>query len=93
MCDTVIMIPISSCVFNVSCLFNGLVYYDQWDRFTWYQLLLTMMGVAITIGGVLFISWKVSTVSLVEEVIDDELIADVTKPTENTRLLHNRTSL
>ncbi|KAI9244895.1 hypothetical protein BY458DRAFT_529235 [Sporodiniella umbellata] len=90
MCNTVIMIPISSCVFNVSCLFNGLVYYDQWDRFAWYQLLLTMVGVSITIGGVLFISWRVSSVNLVEEVIDDEIIAEVTKPNETTRLLDNR---
>ncbi|EIE86544.1 hypothetical protein RO3G_11255 [Rhizopus delemar RA 99-880] len=72
LCDTVIMIPISACVFNVSCLFNGLVYYDQWDRFTWYQLSLTMVGVAITIGGVLLISYKSSGILVEEEIVQDE---------------------
>lgn len=52
------MIPLSSCAFNVSCLFNGLVYYDQWQRLFWWQLLLVMIGVTITISGVLFLSWR-----------------------------------
>ncbi|CAO3650591.1 unnamed protein product [Cunninghamella echinulata] len=58
LCDTVILIPLSSCAFNVSCLFNGLVYYDQWPRLYWWQLLLVMIGVTITISGVLFLSWR-----------------------------------
>ncbi|KAK4512790.1 uncharacterized protein ATC70_003497 [Mucor velutinosus] len=69
LCDTVIMIPLSSCTFNVSCLFNGLVYYDQWSRIIWWHLLLVMFGVAVTICGVLLISWKPST-KLLEEEID-----------------------
>ncbi|CAO3640936.1 unnamed protein product [Mucor fragilis] len=69
LCDTVIMIPLSSCTFNVSCLFNGLVYYDQWNRIIWWHLLLVMFGVAVTICGVLLISWKPSA-KLLEEEID-----------------------
>ncbi|KAL9544448.1 hypothetical protein MBANPS3_007626 [Mucor bainieri] len=69
LCDTVIMIPLSSCTFNVSCLFNGLVYYDQWNRIIWWHLLLVMFGVAVTICGVLLISWKPSA-KLMEEGID-----------------------
>ena len=69
MCDTVIMIPLSSCTFNVSCLFNGLVYYDQWNRIIWWHLLLVMFGVAVTICGVLLISWKPSA-KIIEEEID-----------------------
>jgi uncharacterized membrane protein len=95
LCDTVIMIPISACVFNISCLFNGLVYYDQWDRFTWYQLSLTMMGVAITIGGVLLISYKSEVTALIEEetvataIIYDEITnPDNNFTTEETKLLH-----
>ncbi|KAI8090144.1 magnesium transporter [Gilbertella persicaria] len=66
LCDTVIMIPLSSCTFNVSCLFNGLVYYDQWPRIVWWHLLFVMLGVAITISGVLLISWK-PTAELIQE--------------------------
>lgn len=85
MCDTVIMIPLSSCTFNVSCLFNGLVYYDQWDRLRWWQLLFVMLGVAITICGVLLISWKSSTNKLVEEEV--EVVNNVDIISETTRLL------
>ncbi|KAI8340428.1 hypothetical protein BD560DRAFT_412414 [Blakeslea trispora] len=81
LCDTVIMIPLSSCTFNVSCLFNGLVYYDQWNRIAWWHLLLVMVGVAITITGVLLISWRPSA-ELIEEPI--EVLA---QDNERTRLL------
>jgi hypothetical protein len=77
------MIPLSSCTFNVSCLFNGLVYYDQWDRLRWWQLLCVMLGVAVTICGVLLISWRSSASHLVEEEVD--IVNNVT--TETTRLL------
>jgi hypothetical protein len=74
------MIPLSSCTFNVSCLFNGLVYYDQWSRIVWWHLLLVMFGVAITICGVLLISWKSPT------LIEEEIIAEDTV-SEHTSLL------
>ncbi|KAI8997038.1 hypothetical protein BDB01DRAFT_769613 [Pilobolus umbonatus] len=57
LCDTVILVPLSSCTFNVSCLFNGLIYYDQWDRMQWWRLLFVMMGVVITVSGVVIVSW------------------------------------
>ncbi|KAI8066032.1 hypothetical protein BDF21DRAFT_345889 [Thamnidium elegans] len=86
-CDTVILIPLSSCTFNVSCLFNGLVYYDQWDRLRWWQLLLVMLGVTITICGVLMISWRSSTVNtLVEEEVD--VVNNITSD-ETTSLIGN----
>jgi preprotein translocase subunit SecF len=52
------LIPLSSCAFNVSCLFNGLVYYNQWSRLYWWQLFIVMIGVTITISGVLLLSWR-----------------------------------
>ncbi|ORZ04029.1 hypothetical protein BCR43DRAFT_431319 [Syncephalastrum racemosum] len=58
LCDTVILIPLSFCAFNVSCLFNGLIYYDQWDRLRWWQLVCVFLGVVLTIGGVLCLSWR-----------------------------------
>lgn len=87
------MLPISCCVFNVSCLFNGLVYYDQWDRFTWYQLVLVMVGVSLTIGGVLLISWKQQLNTLTEEevtTVHDELLPQTdSRPNEETKLLQS----
>lgn len=90
-CDTVILIPLSSCTFNVSCLFNGLVYYDQWDRLRWWQLVLVMLGVAITICGVLLISWRSSAVnSLVEEEVNIVNNVITEEDTETTRLINNK---
>ncbi|KAI7884735.1 uncharacterized protein EV154DRAFT_522077 [Mucor mucedo] len=89
LCDTVIMIPLSSCTFNVSCLFNGLVYYDQWDRLRWWQLSFVMLGVAITICGVLMISWRSSSVNkLVEDEVN--IVNNVIADSETTRLLGDR---
>lgn len=53
-----ILIPLSFCAFNVSCLFNGLVYYNQWHRFEFWQLMNVVFGVLVTIFGVLLLSWQ-----------------------------------
>ncbi|KAI9288318.1 magnesium transporter NIPA-domain-containing protein [Umbelopsis sp. AD052] len=58
LCDTVILIPLSFCSFNVSCLFNGLVYYNQWSRLFWWQILCVMIGIVILVSGVLILSWR-----------------------------------
>jgi uncharacterized membrane protein len=60
LCDTVILIPLSFCTFNVSCLFNGLVYYNQWERLFWWQILCVMVGIIILVSGVLILSWRTS---------------------------------
>lgn len=58
MCDTVVLIPLSFCAFNVSCLFNGLIYYNQWDELRWWQLVCVMIGVSLTVCGVLCLTWR-----------------------------------
>ncbi|KAI9486586.1 MAG: magnesium transporter NIPA-domain-containing protein [Benjaminiella poitrasii] len=56
LCDNMILIPVSFCSFNLSCLFNGLVYYGQWHLFSWSQLLNVALGVGFTIWGVILLS-------------------------------------
>ncbi|OBZ91676.1 putative magnesium transporter NIPA8 [Choanephora cucurbitarum] len=56
LCDTIILVPLNFCSFNVSCLFNGLVYYNQVNRLYWWQLLAVFFGIIILICGVLIIS-------------------------------------
>jgi hypothetical protein len=58
LCDTVILVPLNFCSFNVSCLFNGLVYYDQWERLFWWQIVCVLCGIVILISGVLVLSWR-----------------------------------
>ncbi|CAG8477828.1 5032_t:CDS:2 [Acaulospora morrowiae] len=61
MCDTVILVPLSFCTYNASTIFNGLVYYNQWDRLKWYQILLVVVGICILLCGVLVLSWRRNT--------------------------------
>ncbi|KAI8877405.1 hypothetical protein K501DRAFT_260463 [Backusella circina FSU 941] len=71
LCDNLILVPLSFCAFNVSCLFNGLVYYDQWDRLRWYQIVFVMLGVIVTVYGVVLLSWK-SSAEFTEELQEEE---------------------
>ncbi|KAI1319793.1 hypothetical protein EDD11_003178 [Mortierella claussenii] len=58
LCDTVLLVPLSFCAYNVSCLFNGLVYYDQWGRLNWWQILLVLFGISLVLIGVLVLAWR-----------------------------------
>ncbi|KAG2175839.1 hypothetical protein INT44_000317 [Umbelopsis vinacea] len=58
LCDTVILVPLNFCSFNVSCLFNGLMYYDQWERLFWWQIVCVLFGIVVLVSGVLVLSWR-----------------------------------
>ncbi|KAF9123384.1 hypothetical protein BGW39_009009 [Mortierella sp. 14UC] len=60
LCDTVLLVPLSFCAYNVSCLFNGLVYYNQWGRLYWWQILLILFGISQVLVGVLVLAWRPS---------------------------------
>ncbi|CDH59198.1 duf803 domain-containing protein [Lichtheimia corymbifera JMRC:FSU:9682] len=74
LCDTIILVPLNFCSFNVSCLFNGLVYYDQWERLVWWQMVAVLFGIAILIGGVLIISWQPGYMASLAEMDDPALL-------------------
>lgn len=80
LCDTVLLVPLSFCAYNVSCLFNGLVYYNQWGRLYWWQILLVLFGISQVLIGVLVLAWRPNP----EEEFDDTLASD-----EATLLLPN----
>ncbi len=61
LCDTVILVPLSFCTYNVSTIFNGLVYYNQWSRLYWWQIFFVTLGICILLCGVLILSWRRST--------------------------------
>ncbi|KAI7906015.1 magnesium transporter [Cokeromyces recurvatus] len=56
LCDTMILVPLNFCSFNISCLFNGLVYYNQWDKLCWWQVMIVLLGIMLLVYGVLMIS-------------------------------------
>ncbi|ORX94689.1 hypothetical protein K493DRAFT_220833 [Basidiobolus meristosporus CBS 931.73] len=56
LCDTVLIVPISFCAYNVTSLCNGLMYFNQWNRLAWWQLVLVVVGVIILSLGVFALS-------------------------------------
>ncbi|KAF9981490.1 hypothetical protein BGZ65_003871 [Modicella reniformis] len=80
-CDTVLLVPLSFCAYNVSCLFNGLVYYNQWGLLQWWQILLILIGISQVLIGVLVLAWRPTPG---EEFCDDDIESD-----EATLLLPN----
>lgn len=84
------MIPLSNCTFNISCLFNGLVYYDQWSRIIWWHLLLVMLGALITVSGVILISIKSTGVN---NLMEEEAVVVNTVMDDSDDTLSEHTSL
>ncbi|KAJ1980257.1 hypothetical protein H4R33_005522 [Dimargaris cristalligena] len=56
LCDTLILAPLAFCSYNVSTLFNGLVYYNQFRALQHFQLLLVLVGVLVLSAGVIILS-------------------------------------
>ncbi|KAI7869791.1 hypothetical protein BDF14DRAFT_1741711 [Spinellus fusiger] len=85
LCDTIILVPLNFCAFNVSCLFNSLVYYNQWDRLFWWQVVAVLVGIVILICGVVAISWQ----SMGQSISKPHRVHRAWKgdPEEETRLL------
>jgi hypothetical protein len=54
--DPTLVCPLAFCFYNLSSIFNGLVYYDQFALLSTVHLLLVLLGIAILLGGV----WAVS---------------------------------
>ncbi|WWC89144.1 uncharacterized protein L201_004062 [Kwoniella dendrophila CBS 6074] len=76
-----IIAPLAFCFFNLSSIFDGLVFYDQFSRLSTLQITFVSLGVAILLLGV----WVVSAVqpdqgvdmgTWVEEESDTESIID-----------------
>ncbi|KAI8391226.1 uncharacterized protein BYT42DRAFT_556104 [Radiomyces spectabilis] len=88
LCDTIILVPLNFCSFNVSCLFNGLMYYNQWDQLFWWQVVAVLSGIVILVYGVLVIFFQPSTTRL-KDVDPDHNIKGQQKniPSERTPLL------
>ncbi|KAF9569913.1 hypothetical protein EC968_002438 [Mortierella alpina] len=87
LCDTVLLVPLSFCAYNVSCLFNGLVYYNQWGRLYWWQILLVLFGISQVLIGVLVLAWRPSSSTSSAE--DDYYGDEGNESDEATLLLPN----
>lgn len=57
--DPTLVCPLAFCFYNVSCILNSLVYYDQFSLLPTNHLLFVLLGTIILLGGV----WSVSVKS------------------------------
>jgi hypothetical protein len=89
LCDTIILVPLNFCSFNVSCLFNGLVYYNQWGRLFWWQVVSVLIGITILVWGVLIISIRSTTSSLEMESTSKSLSSPPTAPASALETPHS----
>jgi len=62
--------PLAFCFYNLSSIFNGLTYYNQWSMLTGLQDGLMCLGIGVLLAGV----WIVSIKSTDEEVEEHDLV-------------------
>lgn len=54
--DPTLVCPLAFCFYNLSSIFNGLVYYDQFSLLSRKHLILVLTGIAILLAGVWIVS-------------------------------------
>ena len=57
-CSTSILYPLVFCVYNITAIANGLIYYDQTVRLSKTQVLAVAVGTAVLLAGVGCLSWR-----------------------------------
>ncbi|KZT02702.1 uncharacterized protein LAESUDRAFT_661136 [Laetiporus sulphureus 93-53] len=55
--DPTVICPLAFCLYNLSSIFNGLVYFDQFSLLSTMQLLLVLLGILILLAGVWIVSF------------------------------------
>jgi len=55
--DPTVVCPLAFCFYNLSSIFNGLVYFDQFSLLSKTQLILVLLGISILLAGVWIVSF------------------------------------
>lgn len=58
LCSTSVLYPLVFCVYNVTVIMNGLIYFDQTSRLSKKQILMVGVGTILVLIGVLSLSWR-----------------------------------
>jgi magnesium transporter len=58
LCSTTILYPLIFCVYNITSIFDGLIYYQQASRLTTLQITFVAIGTTMLLPGVLCLSWR-----------------------------------
>ena len=69
-CSTSILYPLVFCVYNITAIANGLIYYDQAVRLSRTQVVAVAVGTAVLLAGVGCLSWRPGSISGDDDMMD-----------------------
>jgi drug/metabolite transporter (DMT)-like permease len=58
--STSVLYPLVFCIYNITSILDGLIYFDQANRLTLLHSLLIALGTVILLAGVLALSWRLN---------------------------------
>jgi hypothetical protein len=58
LCSTSVLYPLVFCIYNITTILNGLIYFQQTARLSYQQIFLVTMGTFLVLLGVLCLSWR-----------------------------------
>lgn len=58
LCSTSILYPLVFCIFNITAILNGLIYFQQASLLTYLQISMVGFGTFLVLLGVLCLSWR-----------------------------------
>lgn len=58
LCSTSILYPLVFCIYNITAILNGLIYFKQTSKLSGTQISLVAVGTVLVLLGVLSLSWR-----------------------------------
>lgn len=56
--STSVLYPLVFCIYNITNILNGLIFYNQFHILTKFQITMICFGTVLVLMGVLFLSWR-----------------------------------
>lgn len=63
LCSTSVLYPLVFCVYNITAILNGLIYFKQTSKLSGVQIVLVAVGTVLVLLGVLSLSWRLENTS------------------------------
>lgn len=64
LCSTSVLYPLVFCVYNITAILNGLIYFKQASKLSGFQISMVTLGTILVLLGVLGLSWRLDKTSL-----------------------------
>lgn len=97
LCSTSVLYPLVFCVYNITTILNGLIYFEQSSKLTLHQIVWVCTGTLLVLLGVLSLSWRLnkstSILSYMRRYSNGENVeANASLSTERSPLLQSYSS-